>query len=126
MDALQRKVVEFHAAMSLPRAASPSVPDDATTGLRLALIDEEVRELRDAASRRDLTAIADALCDLLYVTFGYAVAAGIDLEPAFDQVHAANMRKAGGGVRGDGKVLKPDGWREPDLSAVLRAQGCEE
>jgi predicted HAD superfamily Cof-like phosphohydrolase len=43
---------------------------------------------------------------------------GVELEPFFDEVHGSNMKKVGGRVRGDGKQLKPEGWRPPDLAGV--------
>lgn len=61
----------------------------------------------------------DGLVDLVYVTLGAAVAWGIDLDPFFEEVQRANMSKASGPRRGDGKVLKPEGWKPPDIEAVL-------
>ena len=46
----------------------------------------------------------------------------IDVRPVFEAVHAANMAKVGGGVREDGKVLKPPGWQPPDVEAIIEAQ----
>lgn len=62
----------------------------------------------------------DALCDILYVTFGAAVSMGIDLAPFFDRVHTANMLKSTGPVREDGKRLKPPGWQPPDIEGLLQ------
>lgn len=61
----------------------------------------------------------DGLCDLTYVVMGGAVNAGINLQPHFDEVHAANMRKLAGPKREDGKQLKPEGWVGPDHQKVL-------
>jgi predicted HAD superfamily Cof-like phosphohydrolase len=52
--------------------------------------------------------------------YGAAIESGVDLGPFFDEVHFANMRKTNGGVRGDGKILKPEGWRPPDHARVFR------
>jgi predicted HAD superfamily Cof-like phosphohydrolase len=61
----------------------------------------------------------DALCDLLYVTYGAASAMGVDLAPFFKLVHEANMAKLSGPVRADGKRLKPEGWAPPDIAGLL-------
>lgn len=67
----------------------------------------------------DFPEVIDGLCDLLYVTFGTAVAAGIDLDPFFNEVHATNMAKLAGEKRADGKQLKPEGWRPPRIQDLL-------
>lgn len=72
----------------------------------------------------DWPEVVDGLCDLLYVTFGFGVEMGISLGPFFGEVHRSNMKKAGGPVRADGKVLKPEGW-EPPRIAMLWARVCE-
>lgn len=64
----------------------------------------------------------DGLADLMYVTIGAAITAGVDLEPHFDEVHRANMTKEGGGTRGDGKILKPEGWLPPDHDKIMHRQ----
>ena len=87
--------------------------------LRISLIEEEAREFAEAVRARDLPEIVDALCDLLYVTYGSGVALGIDLEPFFAEVHRANMTKAGGYRRADGKWMKPAGWLPPDIDGLL-------
>jgi predicted HAD superfamily Cof-like phosphohydrolase len=63
----------------------------------------------------------DALCDVSYVTFGAAVEMGVDLDPFFDAVHAANMKKLEGPVRADGKRLKPADWKPPPIQEMLDA-----
>jgi predicted HAD superfamily Cof-like phosphohydrolase len=93
--------------------------------LRLALIAEEWDEIIQEAKKNEAGVLVtspeliDGLCDLLYVTYGWAVELGIDLEPAFEAVHEANMKKGPGPVREDGKKLKPEGWEPPDIAAVL-------
>lgn len=94
----------------------PQIISEEENALRLKLIDEEVRELHEAVGNDNLVEIADALADLLYVTYGYALTLGIDINRIFSIVHASNMAKAPGGVvtrREDGKVLKPEGWVPP-------------
>lgn len=66
---------------------------------------------------------ADALIDLEYVILGTHVSMGIDSNPLWAEVQAANMRKTGGATRADGKILKPENWVGPDIEARLREQG---
>lgn len=119
----QADVAEFMRAMGQRVEAQPTIIDGPTHDLRLALIDEELDELREAMDAERMVGVADSLVDLLYVTIGTACAYGIDLGPIWDAVQAANMAKAGGPVRDDGKRLKPEGWRPPDVAGVLREQG---
>jgi len=66
--------------------------------------------------------VIDAVCDLIYHLNNVSNMMGIDLEPFFEEVHRANMEKAGGPRRKDGKVLKPPGWRPPHLIPILLDQ----
>ena len=96
--------------------------------LRLALIEEEVGELAEAARAGDLVGVADALADIVYVAYGTAHVYGIDLDAVLDEVHASNMTKLGADGRpirrADGKVLKGPDYRPPDIAAVLEDR-CE-
>ncbi len=74
---------------------------------------------------RELPKSADALIDDLYVTVGALLAMGIDMWPLWDAVHAANMAKIGGPVV-NGKQMKPEGWKAPDIEALMREQGWSE
>lgn len=112
-------VQDFHRALDIPVGERPAL---SRTELRLELIREEVEELVTAASSDDLPAAIDALCDILYVTYGAAVEWGIDLAPYFEEVHRTNMAKAGGPTREDGKRLKPEGWQPPDIAGILRRE----
>ena len=89
----------------------------------MSLIWEEVEELSDAREENDLVGIADALADLAYVTVGMAIECGLPFTEVFREVHAANMRKLGPDgkpiYREDGKVVKPDGWTEPDIVGAI-------
>lgn len=98
----------------------PTLPSMKVRRLRTRLMVEEARELREAFAEKDLAKIADALADHIYIQIGTAIACGIDLRPVFEEVHAANMRKGGGKMRADGKILKPKDWRGPDIEAALR------
>ena len=70
----------------------------------------------------DLAPLAHELVDLLYVTYGALDLLGVDADAAFAEVHRANLSKAGGPRRADGKQLKPEGWRPADVRGVLEAQ----
>lgn len=125
---LARMVAVFHNAFNLPTQAEPTleeVPRE-LLALRTALLDEETAEFSDAANRRDLVAMADALADVVYVSFGTAVTLGIDLDAVLREVHRSNMSKLdelGRPVlRDDGKVLKSPRYTPPDVAAVLDAQ----
>jgi predicted HAD superfamily Cof-like phosphohydrolase len=120
-------VAEFHRRAHLPIAASPTtaLPSDLTE-LRTRLVEEEVRELRDATEAGSLVAVADALADIVYVAYGAALTYGIDLDRVIEEVHRANLSKLGPrGAQvtgGDGKVLKPATYRPPDIAGVLQDQ----
>jgi predicted HAD superfamily Cof-like phosphohydrolase len=119
MNRMQQQVEEFHRAFDHPIGETPAIrrPE-----LRVDLIREEARETIEAIMRGDLVEAADGLCDLLYVTIGAAIEFGLDLEPLFDEVHRANMTKIGGAKRADGKTLKPEGWKPPDIAGEIERQ----
>lgn len=120
-------VSEFHRAFGLPVATMPttSIPADLRQ-LRVDLLVEEVREFADATEAKDIVGIADALADILYVTYGAAITYGVDLDQVVREVHRSNMSKLdemGRPVlREDGKVLKSARYTRPDVVAVLEAQ----
>jgi predicted HAD superfamily Cof-like phosphohydrolase len=91
--------------------------------LRLELVREEAQELADALSAHDLVGVADALGDLVYVTFGAALTFGIDLDAVVEEIHRSNMTKIGPDGkpirRSDGKVLKGPDYSPPCLEPVL-------
>lgn len=70
----------------------------------------------------DLVEVIDGLCDLIYVAYGAAIRSGVDLEPFFLEVHRSNMNKVGGGIREDGKIIKPEGWEAPNIAQILYNQ----
>jgi len=98
-------------------------PDNDTIVLRLELIEEELRELREAIGDADLVEVADALTDILYVTYGAGHAFGINLDECFSEVQKSNMSKLDENgqpiYREDGKVLKGPNYFEPDLSKYV-------
>ena len=116
-------VREFMTTFGQEVKKTPELPDEETRKLRLELIAEELEELWDAIEDKDLVAIADALTDILYVTYGAGHAFGIDLDECFREVQRSNMSKLGEDgkpiYREDGKVLKGPNYSEPDLKLSL-------
>ena len=117
------KIREFHSSFNLPNNFSPTLANKKSEELRLSLIEEEYNELLDALEKRDVLGVADALTDLLYVTYGMGAVYGIDLDRCYAEVHASNMTKLGENgkpiYRKDGKVLKGPIYRPPNLKKVL-------
>ena len=101
----------------------PSFSSDKINKLRLDLINEELSELTDAMNNKDLLEVADALTDILYVTYGAGHAFGIDLDKCFDEVQNSNMSKLdknGKPIYNDhGKVMKGPNYFKPDLSKFV-------
>ncbi|WP_030193489.1 MazG nucleotide pyrophosphohydrolase domain-containing protein [Streptomyces sp. NRRL S-87] len=122
-------VREFHEACGLEARDRPAEVSAKLARHRQDLIEEEVGELAEAAAEGGLAEFAHELADVVYVAFGTALVHGIDLEAVLAEVHRANMSKLGPDgrptLRADGKVLKGDRYRAPDVAAVLRAQGWE-
>jgi predicted HAD superfamily Cof-like phosphohydrolase len=102
----------------------PQFPDDKTMKLRLDLIKEELSELEEAMKTKNLKEVADALTDILYVTYGAGYAYGIDLDQCFKEVQRANMSKLdkdGKPIYNDqGKVMKGPNYTKPDLSKFVK------
>ena len=141
-------VAEFAEAAGVSTRSTPGLPPAYEIRLRLRLITEEYFELLHSALygppklledlQKDIVRIidrgevdvelpefADAMADLDYLVEGTRQAFGIDGQPIAEAVHAANMAKLSGGVqrRGDGTILKPEGWSPPDIVGPLCAQG---
>ncbi len=136
MNPFQAMVREFHL---LSGQAAPERVDFAAlpVEMRIRLMSEELRELSEALrsqcrasllrqewSIESEAAAISEMVDLLYVVFGTAVSAGVDIAPFFEAVHTANLAKVDGSlgpvvIRPDGKILKPAGWRKADLLPLL-------
>ena len=101
----------------------PSFSSDKINQLRISLIKEELDELKEAMDSRDLLEVADALTDLLYVTYGAGHAFGIDLDKCFEEVQNSNMSKLGDDGKpiynDQGKVMKGPNYFKPNLSKFL-------
>jgi len=119
-------VQEFHRVYRCYQGAQPAgaIPEREWL-VRARLIQEELDEYHQAAQNGDLVGVADALSDLLYVVLGTYIAHGLQdvAEDLFREVHSSNMSKLDGDgqplYREDGKVLKSDLFREPDLRSIL-------
>ena len=94
-------------------------PNDKITSLRYDLIKEELDELKEAMVNRDIKEVADALTDILYVTYGAGHAFGINLDNCFKEVQNSNMSKLGGDgqpiYNDKGKVMKGPNYFKPNL-----------
>ena len=101
----------------------PQFPDEDTMQLRYDLIKEELNELEQAMKAKDLKEVADALTDILYVTYGAGYAYGIDLDKCFKEVQRANMSKLGKDGKPiyneKGKVMKGSNYIEPNLKQFV-------
>jgi predicted HAD superfamily Cof-like phosphohydrolase len=102
----------------------PQFPDDKTIQLRYDLIKEELAELEQAMKTKNLKEVADALTDILYVTYGAGYAYGIDLDKCFKEVQRANMSKLGTDGKPiyneKGKVMKGPNYSEPNLKQFIK------
>ena len=101
----------------------PQFPDEKTMQLRYELIKEELNELEQAMKTKNLKEIADALTDILYVTYGAGYAYGINLDKCFQEVQRANMSKLGKDGKPiyneKGKVMKGPDYSEPNLKQFV-------
>ena len=117
------KVKEFMQKFKQEVKSKPSFPDENIIKLRINLIKEELLELEEALNEKNIEETADALTDILYVTYGAGHAFGIDLDECFREVQRSNMSKLGEDgkpiYREDGKVLKGPNYSEPDLKSLI-------
>ena len=99
-------------------------PSEKIQDLRVSLIDEELSELKEAIENKDIKEVADALTDILYVTYGAGHAFGIDLDQCFDEVQRSNMSKLDENGKPifneQGKVLKGPNYFKPNLEKFIK------
>ena len=99
-------------------------PSKKIQDLRVSLIDEELSELKEAIENKDIKEVADALTDILYVTYGAGHAFGIDLDKCFDEVQRSNMSKLDENGKPifneQGKVLKGPNYFKPNLEKFIK------
>ena len=118
-----RKVGTFMKTFGQEVKMKPSFSTEKINKLRIDLIKEELEELTEAMNNKDLLEVADALTDILYVTYGAGHAFGIDLDKCFDEVQNSNMSKLdenGNPIYNEsGKVMKGPNYFKPDLSKFV-------
>tara|TARA_B100000900_G_scaffold318874_1_gene278008 strand:+ start:665 stop:1036 length:372 start_codon:yes stop_codon:yes gene_type:complete len=118
------KVGTFMKTFGQEVKSDPSFSTDKINKLRLSLIKEELEELSEAMQKKDLVEVADALTDILYVTYGAGHAFGINLDKCFDEVQSSNMSKLGRDGKPIynefGKVMKGPDYFKPDLRKFLK------
>lgn len=118
-------VKSWHEHFQVPVLDNPALPKDRVE-MRLAILEEEVRELRSAVEAGDIVEVLDALCDIQYVLDGNFLEFGLHKlkQAAFSEVHASNMSKLGADdqpiLREDGKLLKGPNFFRPDLAQFLQ------
>jgi len=99
-------------------------PNEKIKNLRVSLIEEELSELKEAIKNKDIKEVADALTDILYVTYGAGHAFGIDLDQCFDEVQRSNMSKLDENGKPifneQGKVLKGPNYFKPNLEKFIK------
>ena len=120
------KVKEFMQKFKQEVKSKPSFPDDNIIKLRINLIKEELIELEEALNEKNIEETADALTDILYVTYGAGHAFGIDLDKCFDEVQKSNMSKLdkfGNPIYNDqGKVMKGPLYFKPNFKKILNIE----
>ena len=118
-----KEVKKFMETFGQMVKTKPSFPDDKTMQLRFDLIQEELNELKEAMDTKNLKEVADALTDILYVTYGAGYAYGINLDKCFKEVQRANMSKLGKDGKPiyneKGKVMKGPNYTKPDLKKFV-------
>ena len=118
------KVKEFMKTFGQEIKDKPSFSDDKINKLRFDLIKEELDELKEALDNKNLLEVADALTDILYVTYGAGHAFGINLDACFQEVQNSNMSKLGENgkpIYNDaGKVMKGPNYFKPNLNKFVK------
>ena len=102
---------------------TPEFPDSKIVQLRIDLIQEELNELKEAINNNDIIEVADALTDILYVTYGAGHSFGVDLDSCFNEVQNSNMSKLGDNGKPiyneSGKVMKGPNYFKPNIKKII-------
>ena len=118
------KVGNFMKTFGQDVKQSSSFSSDKINALRVSLIKEELDELIQAMNKKDLVEVADALTDILYVTYGAGHAFGINLDDCFEEVQSSNMSKLDNNGKPiyneNGKVMKGPNYFKPDLNKFIK------
>ena len=119
-----QKVKKFMQTFAQEVKNETEFPSEKIIQLRYELIKEELEELNQAIKDRDMKEVADALTDILYVTYGAGHAFGVDLDKCFDEVQNSNMSKLGSDGKPiyneNGKVMIGPNYFKPDLNKFLK------
>ena len=119
-----QKVKNFMETFGQEVKSRPSLSSHKINALRYNLIKEELDEFKQALDKKDLLEVADALTDILYVTYGAGHAFGINLDACFEEVQNSNMSKLGEDGKpifnDQGKVMKGPNYFKPDLSKFIK------
>ena len=119
-----QKVKTFMETFGQEVKTKPSFSSEKINNLRYSLIEEELEELKEAIKNKDLLEVADALTDILYVTYGAGHAFGIDLDKCFNEVQNSNISKLdrdGKPIYNEsGKVMKGPNYYKPNLTKFLK------
>ena len=120
------KVKEFMTTFGQEVKSNAEFPNDKIVELRKKLIDEEFNELKDAIKEKDIVEVADALTDILVVTYGAGAAFGINLDKCFEEVQNSNMSKLGEDGKPIynefGKVMKGPKYFKPNLEKLINGR----
>tara|TARA_B100002051_G_scaffold153755_1_gene145527 strand:- start:231 stop:602 length:372 start_codon:yes stop_codon:yes gene_type:complete len=118
------KVGDFMKTFGQEVKVKSELSSEKINDLRISLINEELEELKKAIKEKNITEVADALTDILYVTYGAGHAFGINLDKCFDEVQKSNMSKLGEDGKPiyneNGKVMKGPKYFKPDLSKFIQ------
>jgi predicted HAD superfamily Cof-like phosphohydrolase len=119
-----KKVKNFMETFGQEVKDKPSFSSEKINSLRYDLIQEELEEFKEALKNNDLLEVADALTDILYVTYGAGHAFGIDLDKCFEEVQQSNMSKLDKNGKAiynkAGKIMKGPGYFKPDLAKFIK------
>ena len=117
------RVKKFMQTFSQEVRTEASFPSEKIINLRFDLIREELSELKDAIEKKDIREVADALTDILYVTYGAGHSFGVNLDECFDEVQRSNMSKLGEDGKpiynDSGKVMKGPNYFAPNLKKIV-------
>jgi predicted HAD superfamily Cof-like phosphohydrolase len=128
---LAKQVTKFHEKFGLLGSIKPCLPKLEIFEFKLGHIQEELDEVVRAYAKKDLVEFADGLIDLVYVVLGMSHFAGIPFNEIFQMVHEANMKKKRAKKKSDSKrgskldIVKPEGWKKPDVAKILREHGAK-